>query len=67
MSADLAALLGRDYTEIEGLSASDAERLAALFVDARARQSQALGDAIQGGLGHIPRLLRGPVKAALFR
>jgi hypothetical protein len=49
------------------LDPADAERLAALVAEATARQSKALDDAIDGGMGHIPRLLRGPVKAVLFR
>ncbi len=49
------------------LAPADAERLAGLVADAIARQAKALDDAIDGGMGHIPRLLRGPVKAVLFR
>ena len=52
---------------IDGLSAADAARLVALILDATDRQARALDDAIDGGMGHIPRLLRGPVKAVLFR
>lgn len=50
-----------------GLSDSDAERLAELIADAKERQARALREAINGGMGHIPRLLRGPIKALLFR
>jgi len=50
-----------------GLSAADAERLAALIADAKERQARALRGAIDGGMGHIPRILRGPIKALLFR
>lgn len=49
------------------LAPADVERLAGLVADATARQAKALDDAIDGGMGHIPRLLRGPVKAVLFR
>ncbi len=49
------------------LAPADAERLAGLVADAIACQAKALDDAIDGGMGHIPRLLRGPVKAVLFR
>ena len=50
-----------------GLSDADAERLAELIADAKDRQARALREAINGGMGHIPRLLRGPIKALLFR
>jgi hypothetical protein len=49
------------------LEPDDATRLAALLADAVTRQSRALDDAINGGMRHLPRLLRGPVKAVLFR
>lgn len=49
------------------LDPADRDRLAALVEGATARQSEALDDAIDGGLGHIPRFLRGPVRAVLFR
>ncbi len=49
------------------LDPEDAERLAVLVAAATARQSKALDAAMHGGLRHIPRLLRGPVKAVLFR
>lgn len=52
---------------IADLAPADAERLAGLIADATARQAKALDEAIDGGMGHIPRLLRGPVKAVLFR
>lgn len=50
-----------------GLDPAAADRLLALVADATARQSKALDAAIDGGMRHIPRLLRGPVKAVLFR
>lgn len=53
--------------DIPHLAAADADRLARLVDDATARQSKALDAAIDGGLRHLPRLLRGPVKAVLFR
>jgi hypothetical protein len=59
LPADLAASFGLDP--------GDAERLAALIVDARDRQARALDQAIEGGLRHIPHLLRGAVKAVLVR
>ncbi len=49
------------------LAPADAERLAALVAEATARQSEALDAAIDGGMRHIPRLLRGPVRSVLFR
>jgi hypothetical protein len=56
-----------DVPATPGLSAADAEQLAALIADAKDRQARALRDAIDGGMGHIPKLLRGPIKALLFR
>ena len=63
-------MTSRELAEVAatpGLSAADAERLAALIADAKDRQARALREAIDGGMGHIPRLLRGPIKALLFR
>ncbi len=50
-----------------GLDAAAGERLLSLVNEAKERQSEAVDAAIDGGMGHIPRLLRGPVKAVLFR
>jgi hypothetical protein len=54
-----------DYTA--GLEPDDAERVIALVGEAIARESKALDKAVSGGLRRIPRLLRGPIKAVLFR
>ncbi len=65
-AAKLSAALGGAPIKIKGLAAADAARLAEMVDDAKVRQQQALDDAIDGGLGHIPRLLRGPVRKVLF-
>lgn len=49
------------------MDAEDQQRLAALVGRARDEQSRALDAAIEGGLKHIPRPLRGVVRRALFR
>lgn len=49
----------------KGLDALSEEQLADLTAaihDARARDKAALARAMQDALGHIPRLLRGPVR-----
>ncbi|MCC7076867.1 MAG: hypothetical protein IT198_07050 [Acidimicrobiia bacterium] len=51
--------------DVTGLDPGDADRLADLVVSAKRRQAEVLGSAIDGALGNIPRLLRGPVKALL--
>ncbi|MGH9184953.1 MAG: hypothetical protein ACRD0U_03905 [Acidimicrobiales bacterium] len=66
-SDPLATALGGGSVKIKGLKAADADRLARLIEDSRTRQGQQLDAAIEGGLAHIPRLLRGTVKAVLFR
>lgn len=46
------------------------ETLAALaeaLAAARREQARALSEAVQGGLGFLPRVLRGPVTAVLLR
>lgn len=49
-----------------GWSDEDRGRLDALVTAARERQAEALAAAIDGGLDNLPRLLRGPVRKALF-
>lgn len=61
------ALHSDDPVAVPGLEKADRARLAVLVTEARARQRAALDDAIEGGLGHLPRLVRGSVKAMLFR
>lgn len=64
---ELGAVLGGRPVELSGVTDEDAGRLADLIEDACARQARSLDHAIAGGLSRIPRLLRGPVKAVLFR
>jgi hypothetical protein len=66
-TSELADALGGPVPKIAGLTAAQARRLAALVEDATARQAASLDRAIEGGLSHIPRLLRGAVKSVLFR
>jgi cytochrome c553 len=44
------------------LSDHELRHLAAAISEARHRQAQALAEAGERALGHIPRLLRGPVR-----
>jgi hypothetical protein len=48
------------------LADADADRLAAMLRDAREQQHRALAQAIDDGLGFVPRLLRGAVRKASF-
>lgn len=48
------------------LSTEDQQRLATLLADSRRHQQQRLQQALKDALGHLPRLLRGPVRRALF-
>jgi hypothetical protein len=50
---------------IAALPAADRETLTRLVRDARHRQRAALEQALDDGLGFVPRMLRGPVKKAL--
>jgi hypothetical protein len=47
------------------LAAADLHHLAAAVEAAAAEQSRSLRRAMDGALAHLPRLLRGPVKALL--
>ncbi|MHA7833989.1 MAG: hypothetical protein ACX94A_05860 [Algiphilus sp.] len=53
-------------TSIARLPAKDQQRLATLLADSRRHQQQRLQQALKDALGHLPRLLRGPVRRALF-
>lgn len=65
---NLQAVLGSPPApRIADLDAEDQQRLASLVGRARDEQSRALDAAIEGGLKHIPRPLRGVVRRALFR
>ncbi|WP_420426354.1 hypothetical protein [Algiphilus sp.] len=48
------------------LPADEQQRLATLLADSRRHQQQRLQQALKDALGHLPRLLRGPVRRALF-
>lgn len=63
---ELRDALGGIPVEVDRLDPDDAAQLARMVTDARRRQADDLRRAIDGGLGHIPRLLRGPVKKILF-
>lgn len=59
----LRAQLGAAAPEgLGGLSDDELRDLITAVDDARRRQSRALGEAGERALGHIPRLLRGPVR-----
>jgi hypothetical protein len=59
----LSARLGAAAPEgLAGLSEDERHDLMTAVDDARRRQSLALGEAGERALGHIPRLLRGPVR-----
>jgi hypothetical protein len=67
MSDGLRQELGAELPPAFGeLAPADAERLAAMLRDAREQQQRALAQAIDDGLGFVPRLLRGVVRKALF-
>lgn len=52
--------------EFAALSPAELTKLADLLAQAREQQSAALQDALEGGLGYLPRLVRGTVKRVLF-
>lgn len=59
----LRAQLGDGIPEaVRALAEDDLRHLAEAMQDARRRQAQALAEAGERALGHIPRLLRGPVR-----
>lgn len=63
----LAEALGDVEPAAPTLTPDQADRLAALVDASRLRQRDDLKAAIDGGLGNLPRLVRGPVKRLLFR
>ena len=68
MSNSLADALGGSVPEgIAALGDAEQDRLHALLDRAGRTQRAALDAAIEGGLNHIPRALRGVVRRALFR
>jgi len=52
-------------TLAQGLTPEEADRLTEVLHAARRRQRDALEQALDGALGFIPGLLRGPVKRVL--
>ena len=63
----LKAELGADPPPaVAALAPEHVEALANALAGARAHQADALADAMDSGLGFVPRLLRGAVKKALF-
>jgi hypothetical protein len=52
---------------IAALDAGRIEAVLRLVAEARAAQARTLDSAIEGGLEHIPRPMRGLVRKALFR
>ena len=59
----LRAQLGGTAPEpLRGLGADELGHLANAIRDARRRQTKALAQAGERALGHIPRVLRGPVR-----
>jgi hypothetical protein len=57
-----AQLRGPAPAGLRELSEDELADLAAALADARHRQAAALAEAGDRALGHIPRLLRGPIK-----
>jgi hypothetical protein len=51
---------------LASLGPADRARLAGLIEDCAERESKALDTAIEGGLSHLPRLLRAAVRSILF-
>jgi hypothetical protein len=65
---ELAAALGDEPPAgLAQLDDHSLRHLAELITRARANQHRRLDDAIDGGLSHIPRLLRRPIRDMLFR
>ena len=63
----LAAELGAgELPALDALSDEDIAALATMLRDARRRQQRQLTTAFEAALGHIPMLLRAPVRKILF-
>jgi hypothetical protein len=59
----LSAQLGEGVPDgLRRLDDAQLHDLAAAVADARRRHGAAIAAAVEGALGHIPRLLRGPVR-----
>lgn len=65
-STSLTEALGGTRCAVE-LTDDHATRLAELVTAARAQQRRDLRAAVDGGLSHIPKLLRGPIKKLVVR
>lgn len=52
--------------ELASLDPDQIERLTALLAASRKQQRRALAEALDQGLGFVPRVARGAVKRALF-
>ena len=65
--AEISEALGvADAAWAAALSPADASALLAVIRDARERQQRALKQSIEEALTHVPRLLRGALRAVLF-
>ena len=61
--SELRAQLGEEVPEgLRGLDGEQLQDLADAVRDARHRQAAALAQSAERALGHIPRLLRGPIR-----
>lgn len=57
---------GAPPPDVAALDAASQAELAELIAASRQRQQQQLGKALEDALGHLPRLLRAPVRRVLF-
>jgi hypothetical protein len=57
---------GKPLPELAALDAAETQALTAALQAARRRQQQQLQQAFEAALGHIPMLLRGPVRKILL-
>ena len=60
------ALGGQPPESITELDDASVTKLAQLLKSSRERQQAQLAESLEKALGHLPRLLRGPVKKVLF-
>ena len=64
--ADLRTALGDDLTVLDELTDAEAAELLVMFEEARSQAMTDLLASLDESLRHVPRLLRGPVRAILF-
>lgn len=57
---------GKHLPELAALDAAETQALTAALQSARRKQQQQLQQAFEAALGHIPMLLRGPVRKILL-